>query len=67
MQATSKCDRSGKDGRYSATSGRQSVRDRYYPSMSGVARSHHYYPISDEKAEEGTVNLALIKAYRTEV
>ena len=33
--------------------------DRYYPSMSGVARSLNYYPIGDEKAEEGTVNLAL--------
>lgn len=33
--------------------------DRYYPSMSGVARSLNYYPIGDEKAEEGTVSLAL--------
>lgn len=33
--------------------------DRFYPSMSGVARSLNYYPIGDEKAEEGTVNLAL--------
>ncbi len=33
--------------------------DRYYPSMSGVARSLNYYPIGDEQAEEGTVNLAL--------
>ena len=33
--------------------------DRYYPSMSGVARSLNYYPLGDEKAEEGTVNLAL--------
>lgn len=32
--------------------------DRYYPSMSGVARSLNYYPINDEKAEEGIVNLA---------
>lgn len=32
--------------------------DRYYPSMSGVARSLNYYPLSDEKAEEGVVNLA---------
>ncbi len=31
--------------------------DRYYPSMSGVARSLNYYPLGDEKAEEGTVNL----------
>ena len=33
--------------------------DRYYPSMSGVARSLNYYPLGDEKAEEGIVNLAL--------
>ena len=33
--------------------------DRFYPSISGVARSLNYYPISDEKAEEGTVSLAL--------
>ncbi len=33
--------------------------DRYYPSFSGVARSLNYYPIGDEKPEEGTVNLAL--------
>lgn len=32
---------------------------RYYPSMSGVARSLNYYPIGDEKPEEGIVNLAL--------
>lgn len=33
--------------------------DRYYPSISGVARSLNYYPIGEEKAEEGTVNIAL--------
>lgn len=33
--------------------------ERYYPSMSGVARSLNYYPIGDERPEEGTVNLAL--------
>ena len=33
--------------------------DRYYPNMSGVARSLNYYPIGDEAPEEGTVNLAL--------
>src|SRR5574344_594877 len=33
--------------------------DKYYPSMSGVARSLNYYPIGNEKPEEGTVNLAL--------
>ena len=31
----------------------------FYPNISGVARSISYYPIGDEKAEEGTVNLAL--------
>ncbi|MBQ8224433.1 MAG: phosphoenolpyruvate synthase [Bacteroides sp.] len=33
--------------------------NRYYPSMSGVARSLNYYPIGDERPEEGIVNLAL--------
>lgn len=33
--------------------------DRYYPAISGVARSINYYPINDEQAEEGTVSLAL--------
>ena len=33
--------------------------DRYYPAISGVARSVNYYPINDELAEEGTVSLAL--------
>lgn len=33
--------------------------DRYYPSMSGVARSLNYYPLGDETADEGIVNLAL--------
>ena len=33
--------------------------DKFYPTMSGVARSMNYYPIGDEKAEEGIVNLAL--------
>lgn len=33
--------------------------DRYYPIISGVARSINYYPINDELAEEGTVSLAL--------
>ncbi len=31
----------------------------YYPAISGVARSINYYPIGDERAEEGIVNLAL--------
>ena len=30
--------------------------ERYYPSFSGVGRSLNYYPIGEEKAEEGTVN-----------
>ena len=33
--------------------------DRFYPNISGVARSVNYYPIGDEQASEGTVNLAL--------
>ena len=33
--------------------------NHYYPSMSGVARSLNYYPLGDERAEEGIVNLAL--------
>lgn len=33
--------------------------DRFYPNISGVARSVNYYPIGDEQAEDGTVNLAL--------
>lgn len=33
--------------------------ERFYPNISGVARSVNYYPIGDEKAEEGIVNLAL--------
>jgi DNA-binding response OmpR family regulator len=33
--------------------------DRYYPSLSGVASSLNYYPLGDEKAEEGIANIAL--------
>ena len=33
--------------------------DRYYPSFSGVGRSLNYYPINDEKAEDGVVDLAI--------
>ena len=33
--------------------------DRFYPHISGVARSINYYPIGDEKAEDGVVSLAL--------
>lgn len=33
--------------------------DRFYPNMSGVLRSINYYPIGDEKAEEGIASLAL--------
>lgn len=33
--------------------------DRFYPTMSGVARSLNFYPIGDEKAEEGIANVAL--------
>lgn len=33
--------------------------NRYYPTMSGVARSLNFYPIGNEKAEEGVANIAL--------
>lgn len=33
--------------------------NRFYPTMSGVARSLNFYPIGYEKAEEGIVNIAL--------
>ena len=33
--------------------------NRYYPTMSGVIRSLNYYPIGDEKAEDGIASLAL--------
>lgn len=32
--------------------------DYYYPSFSGVGRSLNYYPIGDEQAEEGVVEVA---------
>ncbi len=31
----------------------------YYPSLSGVARSLNFYPIGNEKAEDGVANIAL--------
>ena len=37
----------------------QTYGNRFYPTISGVGRSINYYPIGDEKAEEGTVQLAL--------
>lgn len=33
--------------------------DRFYPTMSGVARSLNFYPIGDEKSEDGIANVAL--------
>ena len=33
--------------------------DRYYPSFAGVGRSLNYYPINDEKAEDGVVDVAV--------
>lgn len=33
--------------------------ERFYPTMSGVARSLNFYPIGDETAEEGIANVAL--------
>ncbi len=32
---------------------------RFYPSVSGVARSLNFYPIGEEKTEEGVANIAL--------
>lgn len=32
---------------------------RFYPELSGVARSYNYYPVSPAKPEQGVVNLAL--------
>ncbi len=33
--------------------------DHFYPMLSGVARSLNFYPIGDEKAEDGIANIAL--------
>ncbi|HNX00645.1 MAG TPA: PEP/pyruvate-binding domain-containing protein [Candidatus Cloacimonadota bacterium] len=33
--------------------------DRYYPAISGVARSYNYYAYNDHKPEDGVINLAL--------
>jgi len=33
--------------------------DRYYPDVSGVARSYNYYPTGTARRDEGVVNLAL--------
>lgn len=33
--------------------------NRFYPTISGVIRSLNYYPIGDEKAEDGIASLAL--------
>ena len=33
--------------------------ERFYPTISGVARSYNYYPLGPCKHEEGVVNLAL--------
>lgn len=37
----------------------QQYGDRFYPNISGVLRSLNYYPIGEEKAEEGIASLAL--------
>jgi len=34
-------------------------RNRFYPELSGVARSYNFYPIGKAKNEDGVVNLAL--------
>ena len=33
--------------------------DHFYPTISGVARSLNFYPIGNEKAEDGIANIAL--------
>ncbi|MEW6413189.1 MAG: PEP/pyruvate-binding domain-containing protein [Candidatus Zixiibacteriota bacterium] len=33
--------------------------DRFYPNISGVARSYNYYPFGDAQPEQGVVSLAL--------
>ena len=33
--------------------------DRFYPTISGVSRSLNFYPIGNEKAEDGIANIAL--------
>lgn len=33
--------------------------NRFYPNVSGVARSINYYPVNDQLAEDGIVNMAL--------
>ena len=33
--------------------------DRFYPTLSGVARSINFYPIDPEKPEDGIANIAL--------
>ena len=33
--------------------------DHFYPTMSGVARSLNFYPIGNEKAEDGIANIAV--------
>jgi hypothetical protein len=37
----------------------QTFGNRYYPTISGVARSLNFYPIGNEKSEEGIANIAL--------
>ena len=37
----------------------QSFGDRFYPTVSGVARSLNFYPVGDEKPEDGIANIAL--------
>ncbi len=37
----------------------QKYGDRFYPTISGVAKSVNFYPIAPEKASDGIVNMAL--------
>lgn len=33
--------------------------DRFYPEIAGVARSYNFYPVAEQKPEEGIVSIAL--------
>jgi hypothetical protein len=37
----------------------QAANDRFYPCVSGVARSHNYYPTGHARASDGVITLAL--------
>ncbi len=47
MAGNQQCDRPGEDGCYSQQVVGTQYGNRFYPSISGVARSLNYYPIGD--------------------